>query len=282
LTGFTVAHPHGGKEHYGKITTVGGSQVALLTEKEDRLGHTNRFGYLETNSMVLLKYVIDADGHANKLSYTNGSFPAQITEVEDAFGRKTLLKYNSSGLLTNVVDPVGLSSSFKYDSWGWVTNLTTPYGTHSFYYYTNTPSGAGNEFLENGDYGEYFITRAVIVADPLGGTNIYALRQDSAILYTNFPDYTDFLPAVTSDPAILPGQIPVAQYIDSTYNNYRNTFHWRPRQATGLPGDLNHFLVDHYRKAHRRHWHHDTQVSGSLLGPSSIWTRLQAPMDPME
>ncbi len=277
-TGYSVGYASGARDDYGFIPTaqIDMKKVALLTAKVDPFGHTNRFIYVETNSIVKLLCVIDADGRTNSLFYTNTLLPNYITSIQDPFSHTAYFIYNSdtnsvgSGKLTNIIDVVGLSSSFKYDSQGWVTNLITPYGTTAFYYTTNT--GGINEF---DPANSYLPTRTVRIVDPAGGTNVYMLRQDSSVLYTNLAALTNDLrtPFVgdTYNPAVIPTNglstnlISQLDYQGLLY--YRNTFHWGPRQAGGLASDLNFLQLSDYKGARMRHWRHDAFVL-SHLGPS--------------
>jgi YD repeat-containing protein len=259
VTGYTLSYNSGAKDYYNFIPTVllDAQRVALLTEKVDTFGHTNRFVYQETNNVVFLKYVIDADGHTNALSYTNTAYPAQITGVQDPFGRTTLLQYSATGILTNIIDVAGLTNSFKYDYQGWVTNLVSAYGTTTFQYSTNSQT-TSDEFHTLNDW--VFI-RAVKIIDPMGGTNIYMLRQDSSVLYTNQTDWVDFLPNSYLS-SVVPSGVPTTT-LDNVLLYYRDTFHWGPRQATGLPLDLTLFTPANYKKARMRHWLHD-RYTGQL------------------
>ena len=72
----------------------------------------------------------------------------------------------------------GLKSSYGHDYQGWVTNLTTPYGATTFINYTNGLDAPGNN--EFGSSNAYMYIRAVKVVDPMQGTNLYMLRQDSS------------------------------------------------------------------------------------------------------
>ena len=85
----------------------------------------------------------------------------------------------------------------------------------------------------------YVAVRTVKVVDPVGGTNLYMLRQDCARIYTNGWDfytnnanYITFLPT-TGSPNSEPDGAPntIAYYV----MNWRNSFHWGPKQAAGLP-----------------------------------------------
>ena len=248
-TNYIISYPSGAKDYYGYVIGYQMGSAAFLTDQVDPQGHTNHFIYIQTNSATLLKYIIDADGRTNTLFYTNNTLPASVTGVQDPFGHTAILTYDSNGTLTNITDAAGLSSSFKYDgTLGWVTNLITPYGTTTFSYTTNNLSG--NEFNGNGG-GEYFIIRSVKVVDPAGGTNIYTLRQDCTYLNADL-----FIGDQATHP--LPDlPFPSDIGIPDGHFNWRNTFHWGPKQAAGLPDDLNAFTVADHKKARRRHWFHD-------------------------
>jgi YD repeat-containing protein len=266
LTGFIISYASGAIDYYQYVPTnlLDAVQVAFLSEKVDPAGQTNRFIYQETNDIVFLKFVIDADGHTNMLFYTNATFPSYVTGVQDPFGRMATINYDENsgsvnyGMVTSIVDVAMLPSSFSYDSQGWVTNLHTPYGPTVFQYATNTDN-YGTEFDDN---QPYTFIRAVRVIDPAAGTNIYMLRQDSSIVYTNIYDpytnsgnYFTFLPS-SYDASVVPSGIPTPT-LDNTYLYYRDSFRWNPRQATGLPLDVTTFAPSDFKKARMRHWLHD-------------------------
>jgi len=239
LAGFIVSYPNGAKDCYHLVIPGGlgnGKPTALLTSQIDSFGHTNLFLYA-TNSLVLLRHVVDADGRTNTLTYTNQIYTNLITGVQDPFGRFTVLQYDPAGVLTNVTDAGGLSSSFRYDSQNWVTNLATPYGTNTFehldYTYTNVD-----------------ILRAIRIVDAASGTNIYMARfgcfdPDGPGAW----DYLESLPTPTPTPAVPGGML-------ETNLAFRNSFHWGPRQAFGLPQDLDTFGEAECIKARLRHWPH--------------------------
>src|SRR4029077_2259511 len=176
---------------------------------------------------------IDADGRTNTVTYTNSGFPSQITGVQDPFGNVATLQYDTTGMLTNVPDTVSLVSSFKYDARGWLPNLTTPYGTTKFEHFIDTHN-ATNEFDISEDTFDFI--RAVRVVDALGGTNLYMLRQDSSYLYMDGVHPTSFMPDSYSDGPVFPDYLTFPFYIYSAYFldnsllNFRDTFHWGPRQ----------------------------------------------------
>lgn len=267
LTNFVISYSDGSKDTYGFVPSehLDGNQVALLTSKADPFGHVTSYVYLDTNSTVFLKYVIDTDGRTNTLSYTNIAYPAQITGVTDPFGRSAILRYNASGLLTNVVDADGLSSSFGYDASGWITNLTTPYGQTAFQHTVAT-------MVPSGGYptNRYTLLRALKVVDAAGGTNVYMLRQDSYFVFTSAADFTNIV-AFNNDYANGIYQVglidttwlanlftaPPGPEILDGYPNYRLSFHWGPLQAAGLPTDVRTFQTSDLKKARIQHWLHD-------------------------
>ncbi len=230
---FVRSFPSGATDYYQYVPQYvrlpDGNTPAFLTARTDPSGRTNIvFAYTEqlVHSLwvVQLTSVTDADGRITTLSYNN-SDASLITGATDPFGRTAVLQYNSTGLLTNITDAAGLSSSFQYNSQNWVTNLSTPYGTTTF------------EHVDNG-FGSSDIIRAIRVVDAAGGTNIYMLRQYSPFSYlSSIP-----LPDANGAP------------LDSDDPQYRDSFHWGPRQAEGLPLDMNSFAESDYIKARLRHW----------------------------
>jgi len=188
---FIVSRRDGSKDCYGFVPqeTPNGEPgaVALLSAQVDPYNHTNSFIYTDNGSTVWLNYVVDADGRTNTLNYSNPAFPAQITGVTDPFGHTASLLYNSDGLLTNLTDELGMSSAVQYDEQNWITNLTTPYGTTTF------ESATKADDWSDPVYGNYTLVRALRVVDPVGGTNVYMLRQDSTVVYTNATTYVPFI-----------------------------------------------------------------------------------------
>ena len=265
LTGFIVSYPNGAKDYYSYVTSGEWAQTAFLTEKVDAVGHTNRFIYGGTGADVILTNVVDAEGFTNTLTYTNGSYRYQITGVDDRFGRHTTLQYDDKGRLTNVTDVAGLSSSFQYDENGWVTNLTTPYGTTVFEHTDLNNPNYWDFHVVTGTKEEYTLIRALKVRDAAGGTNVYMLRQNSARIYTTDTDYVLFVPT-NYDASVIPSGVPTTT-LDTNYMNYRNSFHWGPKQASGLPANFGDYLPADYRKARMRHWLHE----GHEGSPGGTW-----------
>jgi RHS repeat-associated protein len=261
LTGFIISYANGAQDFYQEVPSeeLEGYQVALLTSKVDQFGHVTRFTYQDTNNVCTLKYLVDVDGRTNTLFYTNQN-PSLITGVRDPFGHSATMQYDSNGMLTNITDVVGMSSSFRYDSQNWVTNLTTPYGTTLF-----QQANASDDWTDP-VFGDYTLVRGVTVVDAAGGTNVYMLRQDSSQVFAGGTNQVPFLMYLYStneveDDADVPVNTPVP--VDNNYQYYRNTFHWGPRQAVGLPADLTTFAPSDYIKARMRHWLHDG-VTGNL------------------
>ena len=256
--GNVVSYPHGAMDIYGFVPTNGagpltidGYPIALLTKKTDAFGHTTQFVYQETNSLVTLQAVIDPDGRTNTLSYTNALFPNLITGVTDPFGNTASFQYDTNGVLTNVTDVVGLSSSFAYDSQGWLTNLTTPYGQTTFDNVTNSNVGTGGTEFDGNNLFE--LIRACRVVDPIGGTNIYMLRQNSASNYNILTgSYQPFLPTTYAS-NIVPSNVPTST-LDNYWINGKDSFHWGPRQAIALPTNLFTFASNDFIKAGMNHW----------------------------
>jgi YD repeat-containing protein len=167
LTNCTVAYPNGASESYNYVFSGSAEGVLFFrTAQTDPQGHSTQFIYTNSSTNIVLTSVVDTDGRATTLSYTNTSFPSQITGVTDPFNRHTTLKYNNAGLLTNITDVMNLTSAFGYASGtnNWINSLTTPYGTTTF------------TLTDNQMVTQDAVDRAVMVVDPLGGTNLYVSR----------------------------------------------------------------------------------------------------------
>ena len=236
LTGFLRSFPSGATDYYQCIPTYvrlpDGHTPVFLTARADPSGHTNLvFTYAEqlVNStwMLRLTSVTDGDGRVTTLSYTNSN-PSLITGVSDPFGRSAVFHYDAAGRLTNITDTAGLSSAVLYDSQNWITNLTTPYGVTTFLHVDN---GFTNS---NGSYNTNII-RAIQVVDAVGGTNIYMLRN-----------YSSFV--------VQPPVPYVSGPLFDSYGQYRDSFHWGPLQAAGLPPVMTNYAATDYLKARLRHW----------------------------
>ena len=256
LTGFVRTFPSGAADYYQSIpahvSLPDGNTPAFLTARVDPSGHTNVvFAYSETqvggNWVFRLTSVTDADGRVCTVSYTNSN-PTLITGVADPFGRSAVLRFDGSGRLTNVTDTAGLSSSFLYDSQNWITNLTTPYGTTTFVH-------VDNNFVQDP-------LRACQVIDAAGGTNLYMLRGYSQQMYLVH------LPVPTNPPNAL---------FDDGYTIYRESYHWGPRQAAGLPSDMTTFTDTDYVKSRMRHWLH---LGSDCSNDAGIGQSLSLQLDP--
>ena len=194
LTGYVVTYPDGAKDVYGFVPTAlfEAKKVAFLSAAVDSFGHTNRFLYEENANRVLLKYHDDFDGRTNKLTYTNATYPALITGVEDPFGRTTVLKYDQDGMLADITDVVGLASSFKYRPARvddepayslWADDFQVLDQQHGL------DRVRERHTWQSVRVNYYLPIRAVTVVNPIGGTNIYMLKQMSNLIYTNYMDY---------------------------------------------------------------------------------------------
>ena len=258
--GYALAFPNGATNYYTFSVPINMGLAYFLTAKVDPFGNTNSFVYQQAAGLTLLKYVIDADGRTNTLTYTNASFPAQVTGVQDPFNRMAVLKYDSSGYLTNITDPVGLSSSFKYDTNGWVTSLTTTNGLTTFEHFLN-PFDQTNEFDYTNPTG-YTLIRAIRVVDAVGGTNVFMLRQDCGYVYTNSTtNLVAFMPTLY-DGSVVPTNAPPPFWNPANvYEEFRNTFWWGPRQASQLPTNIYWFAPSDLTKARMRHWLHEESSS---------------------
>jgi RHS repeat-associated protein len=254
-TGYIKSYPDGAKDYYGFIpseTTY--TNIVLLTAKVDRFGHATLFVYTDNGTRTLLMQVIDADGRTNTLSYANGAFPGHVTSVTDPFGRSCSLQYDGNGMLTNITDVIGLQSAFTYDPNNWVTNLHTPYGNTRF------------EHFDPGFAVSSGMIRGVRVTDAAGGTNVYMLTEligDGTS--TSLPDF----PALPT----LPDGVPSSAE-GGDYSAYRDSFHWGPRQAAGLPADLTTLSLTDFKKGWMKHWLHDQNnyVLGTLDYSNSATT----------
>lgn len=255
--GFRLQYTGGAREDYTfAVSNLLADPKFFLTERVTARGHVTRFNYELTNSMTLLRSVVDADGKTNVVRYSASS-PTLIAEVENPFGYKVTLRYDSQGLLTNIVDVVGLSSSFTYNIQGIVNELKTPYGSTRFQFsgvYADELGGNKNN-------------RTVLVTAPDGSKQFYAYRDNSQ----GFHGYT------TSDyPDSLPAELP---FLGNEWMYYRNSFHWGPRQFEALSAaaraNLFNLSSNDYRIAHWKHFHHYPDGSGGLrVGKSLHMERL--------
>ena len=105
--------------------------------------------------------------------------------------------------------------------------------------------------------------RAIRVVDAAGGTNIYMLRNYSAFVHQ--PP----VPNVHRRRCLTAGAC-----------KYRDSFHWGPRQAAGLPVDMTNYAASDYVKARLRHWlsrHHQLQQRARSSARRSAWRSSPAP-----
>jgi RHS repeat-associated protein len=221
----------------------------LLTQQIDAQGRVVRLGYEKFSPSIYypnppfrLKYVVDPDCRTNLFQYTaTNNF--QLAEIDDPYGRKTSLRYDGSGFMTNITDAVGMTNSFKYQSTlitnpiygftssntmilvgsnvvgsssGWLSSLTTPYGTTSFRYYEALDSSVTDGVQQ----------RAVSVSEPTGASQLYYYLHNGSLLSSS-----------ETGPTGIPGQT----NFDSSSGtgnhsglNYRNSIRWGRRQFANL------------------------------------------------
>jgi YD repeat-containing protein len=232
LTGCTVLYPNGASESYNYVFTNSAEGVLCFrTTQADPAGHSSQFIYTNSSGTNFLLGVVDTDGRTNTLSYTNTSFRNQITGVTDPFGRSTTLLYNTIGLLTNITDVMNLPSVFAY-GYGtnqWITSLTTPYGATTF-------SLTDNELTTNNA-----VDRAVLVVDPLGGTNLYVSRYQASFLIGASC-------TAPNEPAAAPS------FFSSSMTNL-NSWHWGPMQCPQFSTtNMYSFAPADYLKGRQRNW----------------------------
>jgi RHS repeat-associated protein len=244
---------------------------ALLTQRIDPQGRVTRIGYEQvafnpsTNfyayNAFRVRYVVDPDGRTNKFSYQS-AFAVdawQLSEVDDPYGRKTTCQWASGGSFawfTSIIDAAGNSNNFDYvlSKSGLLANLITPYGTNSF----------GYAEVSDGSLPYGVAQRAIYAKEADGSEQLYCYIHNN----TN-------LSATETSPSDVPGQ----SFDDGSTGlnhpglNYRNTFHWGPRQFTALSSNvladihsasspyfvnlytvLNDLTGADYNKASLKHW----------------------------
>ncbi len=232
FNGVSVAYPNGASESYNFLFTNSPQGVLCFrTAETDPAGHSNQYIYTNSSGTIFLLSAVDTDGRTNTVSYTNTAFPRQITGVTDPFGRSASLFYNTNGLLTDITDVMKLSSAFAYGNGtnDWITNLTTPYGTTTF-------TLTDNKLTTNNA-----IDRAVLVVDPLGGTNLFVSRYQASFLAATA--YT-----VPVEPAGAPS------FASNSMTNL-NTWQWGPMQCPQLSTtNMYAFVAADYLKGRQRNW----------------------------
>ncbi len=245
-TNYVIRYSDGSADHYDycPVSTLEDKHPFFLTRKVDPQGRTVlALQYQEISQQyVRLLYVIDGDGRTNRVLYGDSLNPTLVTAVVDPFGNTNVFRYDETRMLTNIVDAVGLSSGFIYDEQGWLTNLVTPYGITRF-----------EHFAQDFNPDIFAPVRVVRAIDPLGGTNVFMLRQSCQ--YLNSSSMEPFIPDYyegTENLIWVPNQ---------TFDAYRfmfarNTFHWGPRQAVALPTNYDAYSVSDYLKARMMHWLH--------------------------
>src|ERR1044071_706424 len=254
ITSYQLTTPEGARYVYAFFQSdpYGNWNNVFLSQIIDANGYVTTYNYATYDpdtEIVQLTSITDPDGRSTTFSYSAGvsAYPNLISQVVDPFSRTNLLKYNSSGLLTNITDVANLSSSVSYDLNGWVATLTTPYGTTSF---TVTDSG-GIDI-----YGA--IDRSVLIAEPGGGHQLYVFREYSPQLPNSYP---------ASD---TPTNTPL-NTLSSTLMNYNNTFYWNRLQYSVLSTtNMASFTSSDYLKARMRHWLYENGFDSSPTGTISL------------
>jgi RHS repeat-associated protein len=244
-TAFTLSYRDGRKDVFGFMVTnnAGQFQKAFLTERWDSQNQKTLLYYSPydpTRAVIRLQYVVDGDGRTNLVYYnaTNPYSTNLISSIVDPFGRSCSLAYDNAGRLTNVTDPVGIFSAFRYDANDCVTNLTTPYGISSFSFTDTT----GTNVIPNG--------RSVRITQPDGSHQLYLYADSASDVAGSYA--TNDTPATMSFP----------NTFETNNFNFRNTFHWGPRQYAALSTtNISSLTANDFRRARMRHWLKDGYTS---------------------
>jgi RHS repeat-associated protein len=266
LEGFKLTEASGNERTYKYLFTLNagtGKVRAFLTEHVVLPGYTNRYEYVLTNSVVVLRWAVDADGKTNQLFYENGSFPVQITKITNTYGQTVTFQYDSVGLLTNITDMVNLSTGFIYDDTRVGTpeiiRMITPYGTNHFKF-TGNPGGG-----LTGESGMTGVSRSVLITLPNSARHLFAYRDTSE-------SYGAYLPGSETD---FPGELAINSdwfVMGNTHMWYRNSFYWGPRQYLNLSTtNLGSFTPTDYLQARRRNYLHLVTVNPTT-GAASLFS----------
>ncbi|MES3030935.1 MAG: RHS repeat-associated core domain-containing protein [Patescibacteria group bacterium] len=260
LEGFKLTEGSGDERIYKYLFSLSGGRVrAFLTEHIVLPGYTNRYEYALTNSVVIMRWAVDADGRTNHLFYENGSFPLQITKITNSYGNTVTFEYDTSGLLTNITDMVGLASGFIYDTSRITTpeivRMITPYGTNHFKF---TGKAGGDLTGESGMAG---VGRSVLITLPNLARHLFAYRDTSQSTTPNLPYSESDYPGNTT-----------GFEMGNIHMWYRNSFYWGPRQygnlSTTNPGS---FTATDYLQARRRNYLHLVSIN-PVTGAASIFS----------
>jgi hypothetical protein len=159
----------------------------------------------------------------NTVSY-NTSFTAQISEVDGPYGTKATFGYDGSGRLTTITNVGGLVDFFTYDSQNLITNLVTVYGTNSFKTTTNSFGGYNLGGINQ-------VNRSVAVTEADGGKQLFLYWDSSSYLNPN--SSVPLIPSSYSSGEV-PVTSPLANTLDNTVMDARNSFRWNQKQFAGL------------------------------------------------
>jgi RHS repeat-associated protein len=257
--------PNAAQNRYDYVFAhMDGTRDIYLTQQVDRWGRTNRFNYTTVNGKVHLVSVQDHNGRNTTFSYGNSSFPEAITQVTNPWNHTVVLRYDSSGRLTNIVDAASISSSFVYDgTTGWITNLVTPYGTTVF-----KLSGTSSNFFNE---GTNTVNRSCTVTEPNGSRQLFVYRRNSELL--NDSNATPLIPQIW--PASEVPVLPYSNALDHDHVHGNNSFHWDRQQYAHLnatfrsSGNFNDLTVADYDLATLKHWLVSSDIN-TLAGTLSM------------
>jgi len=205
----------------------------LLSAQVDPYGRIVRFVYETTNGIKRLSAVVDFDGRTNHLGYS-ASQPRLVSSITDPYGRSAYLEY-TNGNLCQITDVQGLTNRFEYDASGLLTAMITPYGTTRFYALTNdqdtnTP-----------------IARGLLVQLPDGSRNLFAYRERTASMPTNYA-----LPQTMGGESF--------GFPETEFLHHRNSFFWDARQMEVVTNHWTNLVLQasagaaDFLNARLRHW----------------------------
>ena len=267
-----IQYTSGARETFGwKFTGPDAIDRYFLTYKVDPDGTALSFNWATNGSGVAcLMSVLDTDGKTTTLTYTNINGSTLLHKVSDEYGHVATLQYDHNPAadlmvtLTNITDAAGLSSSMVYGTNG-LTTLVTPYGTTTF-----TVIGSSYPAVHVNELGVRDHLYMYVAADPNGEQ-------------------------ATSYDAWLPSTSPYSNTFDvgGSDHQYRNSFHWGPRQYLLLPAgfvslltnsnpsvDLYQLYATNYFAARQRHWLLPNAANGAGRGGGSIGQTLSLQRNP--
>jgi RHS repeat-associated protein len=239
-----IQYADGRQDEFGVGYTDGNGNVRqVLTKRKDIAGKYLAFSYTQTDGVVYLNSIRDADAHVVTFTYTNANNHPRIAGVSDDYGHSVTLSYDENGLLTSVTDAAELVTSFEYflDPLGTaLQKVITPYGTNVFSHVMQESDNHGVLVDEKGLARHFFLYQA---SNGIGPTS-----------------YADYCPSTANGSVFA-----FANTFDTEDVNLRNTYYWNPRQYEYLPEgfranleagsmDLSALDVTNYAQARQRHW----------------------------